>query len=152
MRGDPATRGTTRWRLPRRGEDDRHLAVGHRVAPSPREGNVDFHPTGASAELAEHRACKRCSRRSAPGPAGAWPVELVGAFIEDGVVNRGGIGSSVHQLGRSIRDVEQHCSNRQPPPRRHWCARAAQGSRMGRDEPRWGHRISVNGSARRTAP
>ncbi|PWR06989.1 hypothetical protein DKT69_35730 [Micromonospora sicca] len=49
-------------------------------AKTPRTENVDFRPTAASAQLAGYRACKRCSpRRSAPGPAGAWPVD---AWVE----------------------------------------------------------------------
>ncbi|WP_428833225.1 Ada metal-binding domain-containing protein [Micromonospora coerulea] len=125
--------------------------MGHRVAPSPSHGKRRLHPTAASAQLAGYRACKRCSPDAAPparpAPGQSTLVGRAGAFIEDGGVNRGGIDSLVHQLGRSIRDVEAALLEqagaetaalvRAPRMGRAW---VAHGSRRGS---RSGHRILV---------
>ncbi|WP_130334507.1 Ada metal-binding domain-containing protein [Micromonospora kangleipakensis] len=68
-------------------------------AKTPRTENVDFRPPAASAQLAGFRAWKRCSpRRSAPGPAGAWPVDAWGR--EAGFAAGIEVGDGVPQLGQ----------------------------------------------------
>jgi AraC family transcriptional regulator of adaptative response / DNA-3-methyladenine glycosylase II len=80
-------------------------------AITPKRGNVTFHPSAASAQLAGYRACKRCLPDATPGSP-AWDVAADAAaramrLIADGVVEREGIGGLAARMGFSERHLNR---------------------------------------------
>ena len=80
-------------------------------AITPKRGNVEFHPSAASAQRAGFRACKRCRPDATPGSP-EWNVrgDLAGRalrLIADGVVDRDGVPGLARRLGYSERQVHR---------------------------------------------
>lgn len=77
----------------------------------PKQQNVSFHPTAASAQQAGYRACKRCRPDATPGSP-AWNVraDLVGRamrLIADGAVDRQGVTGLAGAVGVSERHLHR---------------------------------------------
>lgn len=80
-------------------------------ARTPGRDNVSFFPTAAAAQLAGFRACKRCIPGAVPGSP-EWDVRgdavaRAVRLIDDGVVDRDGVGGLASQLGYSPRQVQR---------------------------------------------
>ncbi|MFH8750679.1 DNA-3-methyladenine glycosylase 2 family protein [Streptomyces rimosus] len=80
-------------------------------AVTPKRPNVRFYASAAAAQGAGFRACRRCRPDAVPGSA-EWNVraDLVGRamrFIDDGVVDREGVGGLARRLGYSARQVQR---------------------------------------------
>ena len=80
-------------------------------AMTPKRANVTFHRTAAAAQQAGYRACKRCRPDAVPGSP-EWDVrgDVVGRamrLIEDGVVDRDGVGALAARLGYSVRHLNR---------------------------------------------
>ncbi|MCK1797137.1 helix-turn-helix domain-containing protein [Streptomyces sp. XM4193] len=80
-------------------------------ARTPLRGNVTFHASAAAAQAAGFRACKRCRPDAVPGSA-EWNIraDSVGRamrLINDGVVDREGVGGLARRLGYSTRQVQR---------------------------------------------
>lgn len=80
-------------------------------AVPPKRGNVRFFRTGAAAQAAGFRACRRCRPDAAPGSP-EWNVraDVVGRamrLIADGVVDRDGVGGLSRALGYSERHLNR---------------------------------------------
>lgn len=78
-------------------------------AITPRRGNVDFYASAAAAQRAGLRACKRCLPDAAPGTPAWTPAAEVAhramRLIEDGLVDREGVGGLAARLGYSERQL-----------------------------------------------
>jgi AraC family transcriptional regulator of adaptative response / DNA-3-methyladenine glycosylase II len=80
-------------------------------ARTPKAANVTFYETSAAAHDAGYRACKRCLPEAVPGTP-AWNVrqDIAGRamrLINDGVVNRDGVGGLAARLGYSSRQLNR---------------------------------------------
>jgi AraC family transcriptional regulator of adaptative response / DNA-3-methyladenine glycosylase II len=80
-------------------------------AMTPKPENVTFYPSGAAAQRAGFRACKRCRPDAAPGSP-EWDVraDLVGRamrLIGDGVVDREGVPGLASRLGYTERHLNR---------------------------------------------
>ncbi|WP_457966678.1 helix-turn-helix domain-containing protein [Arthrobacter sp. D1-29] len=80
-------------------------------ARTPKAGNVTFYETSAAAHEAGYRACKRCLPEAVPGTP-AWNIrqDLAGRamrLINDGVINRDGVGGLAARLGYSSRQLNR---------------------------------------------
>jgi AraC family transcriptional regulator of adaptative response / DNA-3-methyladenine glycosylase II len=80
-------------------------------ARTPKDENMVFHPSAASAQAAGFRACKRCRPDATPGSP-EWNVRSdtvarAMRLIADGVVDREGVPSLAATLGYSVRQVER---------------------------------------------
>ncbi|BDZ48446.1 DNA-3-methyladenine glycosylase [Frondihabitans sucicola] len=80
-------------------------------ARTPKDENMVFHPSAASAQAAGFRACKRCRPDATPGSP-EWNVRSdtvarAMRLIADGVVDRDGVPSLAATLGYSTRQVER---------------------------------------------
>jgi AraC family transcriptional regulator of adaptative response / DNA-3-methyladenine glycosylase II len=80
-------------------------------ARTPARGNVTFHPTAASAQLAGYRACKRCLPDATPGSPD-WDVAASVAgramrLILDGVVDREGVPGLAARIGYAPRHLNR---------------------------------------------
>ena len=80
-------------------------------ARTPQPRNVRFFPTAAAAQLAGFRACKRCLPGAAPGSP-EWDVRgdavaRAVRLIDDGIVDREGVGGLAARLGYSARQVQR---------------------------------------------
>ncbi|WP_078888873.1 DNA-3-methyladenine glycosylase 2 family protein [Streptomyces sclerotialus] len=80
-------------------------------AVTPKRVNVRFYPSAAAAQGAGFRACRRCRPDAVPGSADwnvrADPVGRAMRFIDDGVVDREGVGGLADRLGYSARQVQR---------------------------------------------
>jgi AraC family transcriptional regulator of adaptative response / DNA-3-methyladenine glycosylase II len=80
-------------------------------AVTPRLENVRFLPTAASAQHAGFRACKRCRPDAAPGsPEWDGRADVVARamrLIDDGVVDREGVGGLAARLGYGGRQLHR---------------------------------------------
>jgi AraC family transcriptional regulator, regulatory protein of adaptative response / DNA-3-methyladenine glycosylase II len=78
-------------------------------AITPRRRNVEFLPTAAAAQQRGYRACKRCRPDASPGsPAWDQRSDIVARcmrLIEDGAVDRDGVGGLARRLGYSPRHL-----------------------------------------------
>ena len=81
-------------------------------AITPKRENVDFYATAAAAQIAGHRACKRCRPDVSPGsPDWNRRADLAGRamrLIADGVIDREGVRGLSARLGYSERQVNRH--------------------------------------------
>ena len=81
-------------------------------AITPKRENVDFYATAAAAQIAGHRACKRCRPDVSPGsPDWNRRADLAGRAmrqIADGVIDREGVRGLSARLGYSERQVNRH--------------------------------------------
>src|SRR6201995_2775269 len=73
--------------------------------------NMRFYPTGAAAQRAGFRACKRCRPDASPGSP-EWNVrgDVVSRtmrLINDGTVDRDGVGGLAAHLGYTTRQLER---------------------------------------------
>ncbi|MFN8017823.1 MAG: Ada metal-binding domain-containing protein [Acidimicrobiales bacterium] len=80
-------------------------------ATTPKRANVRFYPTAAAALGAGFRACRRCRPDTAPGSP-EWNVrgDLAGramALIDDGLVDREGVGGVARRLAVSERHLHR---------------------------------------------
>jgi AraC family transcriptional regulator of adaptative response / DNA-3-methyladenine glycosylase II len=80
-------------------------------ATTPKRTNVRFYRSAAEAQGAGFRACRRCRPDTAPGSP-AWNVrgDLAAralALIDDGLVDRGGVGAVAHRLAVSERHLHR---------------------------------------------
>jgi len=80
-------------------------------ARTPKDDNMVFHASAASAQAAGFRACKRCRPDATPGSP-EWNVRSdtvarAMRLIADGVVDRDGVPSLAATLGYSVRQVER---------------------------------------------
>ncbi|MFL1381424.1 MULTISPECIES: AlkA N-terminal domain-containing protein [unclassified Nocardiopsis] len=80
-------------------------------ARTPHRKNVDFYPTAAAAQEAGFRACKRCRPELTPGSP-EWNIraDVVGRamrLIQDGAVDRGGVGEVASSVGYSERQLNR---------------------------------------------
>ncbi|MDT0327976.1 AlkA N-terminal domain-containing protein [Nocardiopsis lambiniae] len=80
-------------------------------ARTPKRENVVFHPTAAAAQEAGFRACKRCRPETTPGSP-EWNIraDVVGRamrLIQDGAVDRGGVGALADAIGYSERQLNR---------------------------------------------
>ncbi|MGA4668247.1 DNA-3-methyladenine glycosylase 2 family protein [Propionibacteriaceae bacterium Y1923] len=80
-------------------------------ARTPRRENCHWYPTAAAAQAAGFRACRRCQPDAIPGSP-MWDLnEDITAramrMINDGVVDREGIGGLAARLGYSTRQVQR---------------------------------------------
>lgn len=80
-------------------------------ARTPKDENMVFHPSAASAQAAGFRACKRCRPDATPGSP-EWnirsdTVARAMRLIADGVVDRQGVPSLASTLGYSVRQIER---------------------------------------------
>ncbi|WP_426939461.1 DNA-3-methyladenine glycosylase 2 family protein [Pseudarthrobacter sp. S3] len=80
-------------------------------ARTPKAVNVTFYETSAAAHDAGYRACKRCLPEAVPGTP-AWNIrqDLAGRamrLINDGVINRHGVGGLAARLGYSSRQLNR---------------------------------------------
>lgn len=80
-------------------------------ATTPRRANVRFYPSSAAAQGAGFRACRRCRPDTAPGSP-AWNVrgDLAAravALIDDGVIDREGVGGVARRLAVSERHLHR---------------------------------------------
>jgi AraC family transcriptional regulator of adaptative response / DNA-3-methyladenine glycosylase II len=77
----------------------------------PKAQNMRFYPSGAAAQLAGFRACKRCRPDASPGsPQWNERADLVARamrLIADGVVDREGVPGLAARLGYSIRQIQR---------------------------------------------
>lgn len=77
----------------------------------PLRRNVSFYPTAATAQAAGFRACRRCLPDAAPGsPEWNLRADTVGAamrLINDGVVDREGVGGLADRLGYTARHLNR---------------------------------------------
>lgn len=77
----------------------------------PLRRNVAFYPTAATAQAAGFRACRRCLPDAAPGsPEWNLRADTVGAamrLINDGVVDREGVGGLAGRLGYTPRHLNR---------------------------------------------
>ncbi len=80
-------------------------------ATTPRRANVAFYPTAAAAQQAGFRACRRCRPDTAPGsPDWNQRADLAGRamrLVNDGVVDREGVGGLAHRLAVSERHLHR---------------------------------------------
>ena len=80
-------------------------------ARTPAPANSRFFPTGAAAQLAGYRACKRCRPDSVPGdPEWNLRADAVGRamrLIADGVVDREGVRGLARRVGYSERQLHR---------------------------------------------
>lgn len=80
-------------------------------ARTPALPNVTFHRTGAAAQAAGYRACKRCIPDATPGsPAWDTAADVAGRamrLIADGVVDRDGVDGLACRLGYSPRHLSR---------------------------------------------
>ena len=81
------------------------------TARMPRRENVGFHPSAASAERAGYRPCLRCRPETAPF-CPAWKgarttVDRALRMIEEGVLDRGGVGDLADRLGIGARHLSR---------------------------------------------
>jgi AraC family transcriptional regulator of adaptative response / DNA-3-methyladenine glycosylase II len=80
-------------------------------ARTPKREHVRFYPTAAAAQAAGFRACKRCRPDATPGsPEWDRRADLVGRamrLINDGVVDREGVGGLASRLGYTERHVHR---------------------------------------------
>ena len=77
----------------------------------PKREHVRFYPTGAAAQLAGFRACKRCRPDASPGSP-EWNVrgDLIGRamrLIADGIVDRDGVAGVAKRLAVSERHLHR---------------------------------------------
>lgn len=80
-------------------------------AVTPKRANVRFFPTAAAAQESGFRACKRCRPDLTPGSP-EWNVraDVVGRamrLIQDGAVDRGGVGALASAVGYSERQLNR---------------------------------------------
>jgi len=80
-------------------------------ATIPRRANVRFYPTAAAAQGAGFRACRRCRPDTAPGSP-EWNArgDLAGramALIDDGLVDREGVGGVARRMAVSERHLHR---------------------------------------------
>lgn len=80
-------------------------------ARTPQRRNVAFYPTAAAAQEAGFRACKRCRPELTPGSP-EWNIraDVVGRamrLIQDGAVDRGGVGALASSVGYSERQLNR---------------------------------------------
>lgn len=80
-------------------------------ATTPRRANVRFYPSAAAAQSAGYRACRRCRPDTAPGSP-AWNArgDLAAravALIDDGVIDREGVGGVARRLAVSERHLHR---------------------------------------------
>lgn len=80
-------------------------------ARTPKDANMVFHASSASAQAAGFRACKRCRPDAVPGSP-EWNVRSdtvarAMRLIADGVVDREGVPRLAEGLGYSVRQVER---------------------------------------------
>ena len=80
-------------------------------ARTPKAENVTFYETSAAAHDAGYRACKRCLPEAVPGtPAWNLRSDIAGRamrLINDGVINRDGVGGLAARLGYSSRQLNR---------------------------------------------
>ncbi|HEV8056229.1 MAG TPA: AlkA N-terminal domain-containing protein [Nocardioidaceae bacterium] len=80
-------------------------------AITPRRPNVRFYPSAAAAQAAGFRACKRCLPDATPGsPRWDLHADMAGRamrLINDGVVERDGVGGLAARLGFSSRHLNR---------------------------------------------
>ena len=81
-------------------------------ATTPKRENVRFYPSSAAAQGAGFRACRRCRPDAVPGSS-EWNAraDVVGRamrLINDGVIDREGVGGLAARLGYSERQVQRH--------------------------------------------
>jgi len=81
-------------------------------ATTPKRENVRFFPSAAAAQAAGFRACRRCRPDAVPGSA-EWNLraDVIGRamrLINDGVIDREGVGGLAARLGYSERQVQRH--------------------------------------------
>ena len=81
-------------------------------ATTPKRENVRFFPSAAAAQSAGFRACRRCRPDAVPGSA-EWNLraDVIGRamrLINDGVIDREGVGGLAARLGYSERQVQRH--------------------------------------------
>ena len=84
-------------------------------ARTPKDANMVFHASSASAQAAGFRACKRCRPDAVPGSP-EWNVRSdtvarAMRLIADGVVDREGVPRLAEGLGYSVRQVERLLSD-----------------------------------------
>ncbi|ROQ40119.1 DNA-3-methyladenine glycosylase II [Frondihabitans sp. PhB188] len=80
-------------------------------ARTPKDENMVFHPSAASAQAAGFRACKRCRPDAVPGSP-EWNVRSdtvarAMRLIADGLIDRQGVPALASTLGYSVRQVER---------------------------------------------
>ena len=80
-------------------------------ARTPNREHVRFYPTAAAAQRAGFRACKRCRPDASPGsPDWDTRADVAGRamrLIQDGVVDRDGVGSLARRLGYGPRQLQR---------------------------------------------
>src|SRR4051794_16682716 len=80
-------------------------------AITPKQANVEFFRTAATAQQHGYRACKRCRPDASPGsPEWSMRADVVARamrLIADGVVDRAGVGGLAARLGYSTRQVSR---------------------------------------------
>src|SRR5450631_3895782 len=81
----------------------------------PHRQNLRFFPSGAAAQQAGFRACKRCRPDASPGSP-EWNVrsDLIARtmrLIADGVVDREGVSGLASRLGYSVRQIQRELSS-----------------------------------------
>ncbi|HEX4790531.1 MAG TPA: AlkA N-terminal domain-containing protein [Actinospica sp.] len=81
-------------------------------ATLPKRENVSFFRSAAAAQAAGFRACRRCRPDAVPGSA-EWNLraDVIGRamrLINDGVIDREGVGGLAARLGYSERQVQRH--------------------------------------------
>ncbi|PRW64882.1 DNA-3-methyladenine glycosylase [Actinopolyspora mortivallis] len=80
-------------------------------ARTPKTDNIAFFPTTAAAQQAGYRACKRCLPDAVPGsPEWNLRADLAGRavrLIDDGTVDREGVGGLAARLGYSPRHLNR---------------------------------------------
>ncbi|OOC56826.1 AraC family transcriptional regulator [Nocardiopsis sinuspersici] len=80
-------------------------------AVTPKRANTRFYPTAAAAQEAGFRACKRCRPDLTPGsPEWNLRADVVGRamrLIQDGAVDRGGVGALASAVGYSERQLNR---------------------------------------------
>ncbi len=78
---------------------------------APRPEHMVFYPSSAAAQQAGFRACKRCRPDATPGSpewnGRADAVARAMRLINDGVIDREGVGGLAGRLGYSVRQVER---------------------------------------------
>ena len=80
-------------------------------AVTPKRRNCTFHPTGAAAQEAGFRACRRCRPDAVPGSPD-WDLRADVAaramrLVDDGVVERDGVGGLAARLGYTARHLNR---------------------------------------------
>lgn len=81
-------------------------------ATTPKRENTRFYASAAAAQASGFRACRRCRPDAVPGSA-EWNMraDVVGRamrLINDGVIDREGVGGLAGRLGYSERQVQRH--------------------------------------------